>query len=297
VTDPYRPRRPSRSLFVEARGLRHHLRCWGEDPGAPMVMLHGWMDVSASFQFVVDAMRTDRRVVALDWRGFGGTGRTAADSYWFPDYLGDLDAVLEAVAPQGAVDLVAHSMGGNVAMIYAGVRPARVRRLVSLEGWGMPGTVPGQAPERLRRWLDELREPPALRDYPSIEAVAGRLVSTNPRLPLDKARWLAEHWSAATGDGRRVLLGDPLHKRVNPYLYRVDETTAIWRSIEAPVLLVESADSLADPQRAWTRTAEYEARLAAVRRLRRVRVEQAGHMLHHDQPDAVAALIEEFNDG
>ena len=297
MSDRYVPKRPSRSLFVEARGLRHHVRCWGDGPGAPIVMLHGWMDVSASFQFVVDALRTGRRVLALDWRGFGGSGRTAADSYWFPDYLGDLDAVLDALAPQGAVDLVAHSMGGNVAMIYAGVRPSRVRRLVNLEGWGMPGTVPSQAPGRLRRWLDELREPVALRDYPSLEAVAGRLVSTNPRLPLDKARWLAEHWSAASADGRRVLLGDPAHTRVNPYLYRVDETVEIWRAIDAPVLLVESAGSLADPQRAWARTDDYRARLAAVRHLRQARVEQAGHMLHHDQPDAVAALIEEFIDG
>jgi len=297
MTDRYRPVRPSRSRFVEARGLRHHVRCWGADVGRPLVMLHGWMDGSASFQFVVDALGPERRVLAPDWRGFGLTGRPVADCYWFPDYLADLDALLDAIWPEGAVDLVAHSMGGNVAMIYAGLRPARVRRLVNLEGYGLPGTTAVQAPGRMRRWLDEVREPVAPRRYPSLEALAERLASTNPRLPIDKARWLADHASAPTDDGRRVLLGDPAHRRVNPYLYRVDETVEIWRGIAAPVLLVESADTLSDPQRAWTRESEYAVRLGVVRDLRRVRIEQAGHMLHHDRPDVVAALIEEFIDG
>jgi pimeloyl-ACP methyl ester carboxylesterase len=297
MSDRYRPVRASRSRFVDARGLRHHVRCWGEDVGRPLVMLHGWMDASASFQFVVDALGAERRVLAPDWRGFGLTGRPLADSYWFPDYLADLDALLDSIWPGGAVDLVAHSMGGNVAMIYAGLRPARVRRLVNLEGYGLPGTTPVQAPGRMQRWLDELREPATARRYPSLEALAERLASTNPRLPIDKARWLADHTSAPVDDGRRVPLGDPVHRRVNPYLYRVDETIEIWRGIAAPVLLVESADALSDPQRAWIREPEYAVRLGVVRDLRRVRIEQAGHMLHHDQPDVVAALIEEFIDG
>lgn len=297
MSDRYTPLRPSSSLFVDARGLRHHVRRWGPPEGVPLVMLHGWMDVSASFQFVVDALRRERPVLAPDWRGFGGTSRPQADSYWFPDYLGDLDAILQALVPDGAVDLVAHSMGGNVAMLYAGVRPARVRRLVNLEGFGMPATRPEQAPARLSRWLEELRAPVALRDYDSLAAVARRLASTNPRLPLDKARWLAEHWSVAGDDGRRTVLGDPAHKRINPYLYRVDETVAIWRCITAPVLWVVSADAPSDPRRAWTQSDEYRTRLSAIGSLRQARIEQAGHMLHHDQPGAVAALIEEFVDG
>jgi pimeloyl-ACP methyl ester carboxylesterase len=294
MTDAYRPKRAARSTWVEARGLRHHVREWG-DPDAPaLVMVHGWMDVSASFQFVADAFSRERRVLAPDWRGFGLTDRPRADSYWFPDYLADLDALLEALLPGRAVDLVGHSMGGNVSMLYAGVRPERVRRLVNLEGFGMRATEPAQAPARMREWLDELRTPARMRDYASREAVAGRLIETNPRLPADKARFLAEHWSAPNAAGRLELLGDPAHKRVNPYLYRVDETVAIWRAIAAPVLLV-SADA-PDRWRRFVDTDEYRARLAAIPQLRQACVEQAGHMLHHDQPERVASLIEEFID-
>ena len=295
MNEPYRPRRAARSTFVEARGLRHHARSWGDPSAPPVVMVHGWMDVSASFQFVVDCLARDRHVLAPDWRGFGLTaGPAQADCYWFPDYLGDLDAVLEALLPDRAVDLVGHSMGGNVATIYAGVRPARIRRLVNLEGFGMRATEASQAPERLREWLDELRAPARMRDYASHEAVAQRLTQTNPRLPADKALWLAGHWSARNDAGRYALLGDAAHKLVNPYLYRVDEIVATWRRIEAPVLLVAASDR-GDWHR-FVETDEYRERLRAIPKLERATVEQAGHMLHHDQPERVASLIEEFFD-
>ncbi|MCX7229429.1 MAG: alpha/beta hydrolase [Burkholderiales bacterium] len=295
MTESYRPRHAARSTFVEARGLRHHVRCWGDPVAPPLVMVHGWMDVSASFQFVVDCLARERLVLAPDWRGFGLTaGPAGADCYWFPDYLGDLDAVLDALLPECAVDLVGHSMGGNVSTIYAGVRPGRVRRLVNLEGFGMRATDAAQAPDRLRDWLDELGTPARMRDYDSPEAVAARLVQTNPRLPKDKALWLAGHWSARTAAGRYALRGDAAHKLVNPYLYRVDEIVATWRRIEAPVLLVAASD-----RSEWHRfveTDEYRERLRAIPKLQRASVEQAGHMLHHDQPDRVASLIEEFID-
>ena len=86
--------RISRSEFITLRGLRTHVRHWG-NPGAPTIfMLHGWMDVAASFQFVVDCLKQDWHVIAPDWRGFGLTERVHSDSYWFADYLGDLDALL-----------------------------------------------------------------------------------------------------------------------------------------------------------------------------------------------------------
>ncbi|MCX8006223.1 MAG: alpha/beta fold hydrolase, partial [Burkholderiaceae bacterium] len=91
--------KPSRSRFLEIRALRYHLREWGPAEAPLLVMLHGWMDVSASFQFVVDALRGEWHVVAPDWRGYGLTDRARADCYWFPDYLADLEFVLDAVSP------------------------------------------------------------------------------------------------------------------------------------------------------------------------------------------------------
>ncbi|MEW6706761.1 MAG: alpha/beta hydrolase [Pseudomonadota bacterium] len=296
----YTPRRPAQSRLLPIRGLNYHVMLWG-DPGLasserpPLVMVHGWMDVGASFQFVVDAMAEDRFVIAPDWRGFGLTDAPGADSYWFPDYLGDLDALLDALVPGQAIDLVGHSMGGNVAMIYAGVRPERIRRLVNLEGFGMPETRAEQAPRRYRQWLDELKATMELKPYDSLEAVAARLRKTNPRLPADKAAWLARHWSRQAADGRWHILGDAAHKRVNPMLYRKDEVLACWQAITAPVLWVEGDET--DVTKWWGDRyprADFEARLAVVPRLQQQRLPQCGHMLHHDQPERLAEHLERF---
>ena len=44
--------KPSTSLFIDIRGLRYHIRSWGDNDAPKLFMLHGWMDVSASFQFI-----------------------------------------------------------------------------------------------------------------------------------------------------------------------------------------------------------------------------------------------------
>lgn len=290
------PLKPSRSEFLQVRGLRTHVRRWGDEHAPRLFMLHGWMDVSASFQFVVDCLQRDWQVIAPDWRGFGMTERVKADCYWFPDYLGDLDALLDHYAKDEPVNLLGHSMGGNVATIYAGVRPERVAKLVNLEGFGLGRTAPAMAPGRYAKWLDELREPPAMRTYASRDAVAARLRKTNPRLTPERADFLAGHWAAPNAQGEWEILGDPAHKITSATLYHVDEVTACWERIAAPVLWVEADDT--DVWR-WMGPKE-EARLEIDRRMRCIadvraaRVSDAGHMLHHDQPEAVAALIEDF---
>ena len=304
----YRVRRAARSRYITVRGLRHHVLEWGDASMAtperpPLLMQHGWMDVAASFQFVVDALAADRHVLAFDWRGFGLTDATKADTYWLPDYVGDLDAALDALffdaAPDAPIDLLGHSMGGNVVMLYAGLRPRRIRKLVNLEGFGMPATRPAQAPKRLLHWLDELKQPAQLRDYASLDAVAARLRQTNPLLPPERAAWLARHWSRRVerddGAVRHEILGDPVHKRSSPTLYQRDEVLECWKLIEAPLLWVEGDQT--DVSRWWgTRytKAEFHERLNVVRNVERHVLAPAGHMLHHDQPEALAGLLEAF---
>ena len=285
--------RQGESEFHQIRGLRYHVRRW-RSAGAPkMVLLHGWMDVSASFQFMVDALKGDWDVYAPDWRGYGLTDWGKADCYWFPDYLADLDALLQNIQPAAPIDLVGHSLGGNVAALYAGARPERIARFVNLEGFGMAPTRPEQAPKRYARWLEELRDPPRLRPYESFSALADRLQQGNRRLSREKAQFLARHWGQEV-EGKGVWLrGDPAHKIVNPVLYRYEEVRACWQAIRAPVLWVEGADS-ETPSRLHLDENELAERRSAFRDLRVAKVPDAGHMLHHDQPQAVARLIEDF---
>jgi pimeloyl-ACP methyl ester carboxylesterase len=297
----YQVKKISRSEFVPIRNLQYHVRVWGapSPDQIPLVMVHGWMDVAASFQFVVDALSRDHYVIAPDWRGYGQTPAGGVDNFWFPDYLADLDFLLDHYAPGIQVNLVGHSMGGNVAMLYSGVRPERIRRLVNLEGFGMPATTPDQAPGRFAMWMDELKKLHAghmdLKAYNGPEGVARRLMKTNPRLGQDKATWLAQHWAHEDAQGKWRILGDPAHKITNAQLYRVDELMEIYRRISMPVLSVEASSSSLD---LWWKgkytLAQYHERLKTVPRVEIARIEDAGHMMHHDQPEVLAALIERF---
>lgn len=305
IESMYQERRSSSSQWVPLRGMRYHLRTWGTPtPGtAPLVLAHGWMDVAASWQFVVDALSDeftqDRYIIAPDWRGYGLTEGPPTDCYWLPDYLGDLDALMDILSPDQAFDLVGHSMGGNVVMHYAGCRPERIRRLINLEGFGMPATRPSQAPARLTQWLNEIKAlqkgESDLRTYTDAKGVAARLMKTNQRLTPDKADWLAQHWAAPDAAGQWRILGDAAHKVINPYLGRVEEIIEIYKSITAPTLFIEASDdSLSGWWKGRFTLAEFHERLQAVANLKKATVPDAGHMLHHDQPTVLADLMESF---
>ena len=301
IPQMYQAQRISRSDYVPLRHLHYHVRVWGEPAPdkTPLVLLHGWMDVAASYQFVVDALHHDHYIIAPDWRGFGLTATTEADNFWFPDYLADLDFLLDHYVPDGPIHLVGHSMGGNVAMLYAGIRPERIRRLVNLEGFGMPATRPSQAAGRYASWMDSLKKlhqgEMDLKAYDSVDGVAQRLMKTNARLSADKAHWLARHWAQETVQGQWRILGQAAHKMPHAMLYRLDEVQALYGAITAPTLMVEAAD---DSLGLWFKgkftLEEHHERVKVVAQLKTVQVADAGHMVHHDQPQLVANLIDEF---
>jgi pimeloyl-ACP methyl ester carboxylesterase len=287
----YAPARPGRHSTIPIRGLDHHLIRWGPESDDPVLLLHGYADAAATFQFVADEIDPCLPLAALDWRGFGASARSPG-GYWFADYYADLEALLDALCARGPARIVGHSMGANIAMAYAGARPGRVRALVNLEGFGLPRTHPSQAPARLGQWLDELRAAPAFAEYESLEALAARIAMRNPRIAPERAAFVAACWSETRPEGGVRLLADPAHRRTNPYLYRREEMEACWRAIEARVLLVVGGESEL-PSRIGPEGG-VDAFRALVRELAIEKVAGAGHMLHHEAPRAVARLVEAF---
>ena len=287
----YVPRRAPEALELGIRGLRYHVtRCTGTDP-EPVFLLHGWMDTGDTFQFLVDAMPGQRSFIAPDWRGFGRS-EWPAEGYWFPDYYADLEALLDHFAPHSPVTLVGHSMGGNIATLYAGLRPERVRRVVCIEGFGLSRTHPEQAPGRLREWLDQVREPPRFARFPSVEAFAHLLARRNPRLTPDRAAFIATAWAERRADGSVQVRSDPVHKRVNPVLYRREEAEACWREVLAPVLYVIAEQSDFLSRLGEDGRPENMARI--IRQLEPCLIEDASHMVHHERPERLACEIEAF---
>lgn len=280
----------SRSEFVQLRGLRFHLRRWGT-PEAPMLfLLHGWLDVSASFQDLVAPLLPDHQVLAPDLRGFGLT-EWPQDGYWFPDYVADLEALLDHYAPQGAVRLVGHSMGAQIASLYAGLRPQRVERLALLDGLFMPDQAPSQAPKKQRQWLDELREAPRDQHYAGYEQLAERIRRLHPRLTAERALMVAQGWGYPRPDGRIGLSADPKHRRTFPGLYRAAESKAVWSEVTAKTLFIDADKSELS---GMITPAERAERLACFRDREEQRMPDCGHMLHFERPAETAALLRRF---
>lgn len=269
--------------------LDYRLYGWGNGEGEAVWLLHGWGDTGLSFQFLADALLAESpeplRIMAPDWRGFGASGRPRG-RYWFPDYLADLDALLGHFDPGGAVTLVGHSMGGNIAGLYAGIRPDRIRHLVSLEGFGLAPRDASEAPDHLALWLDQVSAPPDLRRFNSEAALVAYLQRRMPEADAARARFIARAWADAGDDGRWTLKMDPRHKLVNPVLYRREEAVACWRRTTADVLLVSGG---ASPFGENALKQGLDALLAdCFGAYRHLNIGGAGHMLHIEHPEVIA---------
>ena len=283
---------PSRCEQLPINGLAYNVRHWGPDDAPLLLILHGWMDSSASFQFTVDALRQSWHVVAPDWRGYGQS-EWLNHRYWFADYYADLDALLEHYSPGVPARVVGHSMGGAVASIYGGVRPERIAGLLMVDFLGMLPNEAQEAPGRLREWLDCSRETPKLRAYASREQLAARLLQFNKRLLPERAAFLATHCASQLPDGQWVIACDPWHKVPSPHLYRIEEVMACWRAMTAPVMLV-TADEGYVMQRFGQHSEELQRRMDCFVHGHITRIDDCGHNVQHDRPERLAELIESF---
>lgn len=280
----------SRSSEHSIRGVTYHVNEWGSVDSPLLVFLHGWGDAGLTFQFVVDALQNDWHVVAPDWRGFGRS-HLRASAYWFPDYLADLDQLLEHYSPVEPARLVGHSMGANVGGLYSGVRPERVRAFVNIEGFGLADSEPADAPARYADWLEKSRKLPEFGRFRDFEALAEHVQRRSPRMSGARAAFVARAWATA-GPEHLELRADPAHKLPNPVLYRRAEAEACWRNVSAPVLLVAGRES--NILEAFAGHIE-EANLALpFPDSRMCMIDDAGHMIHFEAPERLAQEIERF---
>lgn len=275
----------------ELRGLSLAVWSWGEPTSPPLVLLHGWGDTGASFQFIAPLLARHFHLIAPDLRGFGHSGTPPGD-YWFPDYLADVDALIGQICGDQPCCLVGHSMGGNIAGLYAGIRPSRIRRLALLEGFGLDAAAPGAAPARYREWLDAQPRAPRLREFASRQALVEHLRKLAPYAAEETLEAVCPMWASPDAQGRWTLRMDPRHRRPNPVLYRRAEAVACWQEILAPVLLVSGEQS------DWPRHFRQIEPVAAIRAVlpaaRMETIADAGHMLHWDQPAHLARVLLDF---
>jgi len=288
--ETYVPRVARRAAKHRIRGVDYHVNEWGEKDAPLLVLLHDWGDAGSTFQFLVEALQQDWFVIAPDWRGFGET-EYRCQGYWFPDYVADLHELLDIYSPDEPVRLAGHSMGANVAGLYSGIFPERVAAFVNIEGFGLPDSDPANAPAHYRNWIEKGRGRQLYLKYSEFGQLASRILQKSPRMSEDRALYVAGLWAKRNGSGQVELRADPAHRLPNAVQYRRAEAQACWRQISAPILVVAGAESSffsrATEGTGPTEIDEFDAAETVV-------IPDAGHMLHFEQPEQLAAALEKF---
>jgi len=282
MTDP-------QSRFYESQGLRLHYADWGNDTAPPLILIHGGRDHARSFDRIARALRPHFHVLAPDLRGHGDSEWTRGGSYVLPEYVYDLTRLVR-LAGASDVTLIGHSMGGMIALAYAGTYPDKVSRLVVLDGIVVgPHTPKPPAHEGMAKWIVQLdtleqREP---RTYRTIAEAAAQMSAYNKRLTPELALHLASHGVRRNADGTYGWKFDPYQRAMAPHRLWPDDYFALWSRISCPTLLLTADRSfLSDPRANGVVTHFRQARTETVA--------GAGHWLHHDQPEEVLRLVRSF---
>ncbi|MBI2388521.1 MAG: alpha/beta hydrolase [Deltaproteobacteria bacterium] len=259
-----------------------------EESRGDVVLLHGFMDAAWSWDLVAPALVHEGfRVIAPDLRGFGESDRVPAGGYYyFPDYIFDLAELVDALG-LAKLALVGHSMGGNVATMYAGLYPDRIVKLALLEGLGPPSFGHELIIERELAWIEGVRRIHAKPEKAlTYDEVVRRLSSNHPGVPDDVLRRRAEQLTRPLGDGTYGWAFDPLHRTRSPVAFSVDRWRAHARRVTAPVLCVGGGTTGFHPE-------DEQERVASFANVRTAEISDAGHMMHWTRPAEVARLLVE----
>lgn len=280
----------SHSYFSQR--LRLHFLDWGNADAPPLLLIHGNRDHCHNWEWLAQRLRHDHHIVAPDLRGHGDSQWSTGSTYSGAEFTYDIAQLIhqQGLAP---LRIIAHSLGGSVALRYAGVYPENVERLVVIEGHGPPPSFllnRPAAPARLRQWIDSSRDLAGRqpRRYPSLDTAYHRMQEANPHLSPEQARHLTIHGSNQNEDGTYSWKFDNYVHVGTPFDLSLDDTRTVWANIACPVLLISGSES-------WTRRDEDSSELLATfRDARHEVVEEAGHWVHHDQLDRVVGLVRDF---
>jgi pimeloyl-ACP methyl ester carboxylesterase len=280
---------PTSHYFYSQR-LKLHYVDWGDPEKPPLLLLHGGRDHCRSWDWIAAELRGSFHVIAPDLRGHGDSAWATGSTYSMIDYVLDLAALLTTI-DLFPITVIGHSLGGSIALQYAGLYPDRLHRLIAIEGLGPPAGLgkPLSAVARMLQWVGEMqalarRHP---RSYKTQDEAVNRMREENPRLTEPQARHLVTLGMLRREDGSYVWKFDNFVRAVSPYLFNVDEAREIWGQIKCPVLLVRGGES-------WAPDPEAEGRMDAFRDATSITLPKAGHWVHHDQPAAFLGVVRQF---
>lgn len=278
------PLAPVTDQLIEMRGLRFHYRDWpATRADAPaLVLLHGYTGHARSWDAFAAAMTDRYRLLALDQRGHGESGWAGPGGYGIDVMTDDLRAFVAALGLRG-FSLLGLSMGGMVAIEYAGHRPPEMAALVIVD----------IGPELVTSGAERIRDGQQVSDVfasPGEAFAAAR--AANPRPPEAHHRHRVDCNLMLTEDGRWTWRYDRALRSVREL--RTRDPEAGWRScanIAAPTLLIRGqlSDILA-PEVA-------ERMVQTIPDARLITIANSGHSVPLDAPDAFLAAARGFLEG
>jgi pimeloyl-ACP methyl ester carboxylesterase len=283
---------PTSRIYFSQR-LRLHYVDWGNPEAPPLLLVHGGRDHCRNWDWVAGALRPDWHVLAPDLRGHGDSQWSPDGNYTIAGYVYDLAQLIhqQELAP---VTILAHSLGGMIALRYAGIYPDAVRRLVAIEGLGAsPRHLRERRrrgiAERMRSWIDEERALSGRlpRRYASLDDALARMREANGHLSAAQARHLTQHGVNQNEDGSYSWKFDNYVRAEPPYEMTKVEIEELWGRIACPTLLVYGSES-------WASNPQDDGRIRHFNNARVVTFENAGHWVHHDRLEAFLDLVRDF---
>ena len=283
------------SEIIKINGLRLRVCTWGKRDRSPLILVHGWLDTGASFDFFARHLKDQFFLIAPDLRGYGQSEHTPSPlGYFFFEYVADLHQIIQTYSPESPVRLLGHSLGGAVASVYAGTYPDRISHLVNVEGFGFQRKDLKSPPQRAREWLGGL-PPKEFPVHPDLETFAKRLQDSYPRLPSERVQFLAQQLALPVKGGYQNA-ADPKHRLIEPYPVPVENFYAFWEETTAKSLFILAQNSelakyfeagqfkqeMQDRQKFFPSGCQLET------------LSNCGHMVHHEKPEELAQLVGKF---
>ncbi len=278
------------SHFFYSDRLKLQFWDWGTDGKPAMILVHGGLDHARSWDWVARALRDDYHVYALDLRGHGNSAWAPGALYSIAEHILDL-SVLADIINAFPITLIGHSLGGILTLLYAGIYPDRVAKMVAIEGLGPPPNhrVHKPASQRIREWIEAVRklEHRLPHSYPDLATAVARMKEANPFLSDEVAEHLTVHGTNWNSDGSIIWKFDNYARIFAPYGMNMDDSKEILEKITCPTLLFWGRES-------WAQDPEIDGRAAVIRDHKLVKVDKAGHWVHHDQLELFLRETKQF---
>ncbi len=285
-------RGPTSHTYYSQR-LRLHYVDWGNEDAPPMLLVHGGRDHCRNWDWVADDLSKDYHIIAPDLRGHGDSQWMIGGTYNQVDYIYDIAQLIHQKAME-PVTIISHSLGGSISLMYAGLYPETVKKIVAIEGLGPPPEFVKERlaqpiHDRLHKWVDEVRGIAGRtpKRYPLLDDAFQRMKTENPHLSEDQARHLTIHGICQNEDGTYTWKFDNYVRAFPPIGIPFEDQYKLFERITCPTLLVRGTES-------WASDPVKDGRIKHFQNARLVNFENAGHWAHHDQLDGFLKEVRTF---